>query len=125
MYKSGKVWGNTELIFRNSAVEMHRISVMPGGECSKHKHNYKWNGFYVEKGCLEILVWQDEYDLVDRTVLRCGDMSLVRPGLYHQFKGCSSDGLATVAFELYFANFQHDDIIRESVGKLVETNTEE
>ena len=38
----------------------------------------------------------------------------VKPGLYHQFE-CIESG---VAFELYWATFNHDDIVRETVGKM-------
>lgn len=48
--KAGKVWGNTEFIFGNSALEFHKIEFMEGSTCSKHKHKHKWNGFYVTKG---------------------------------------------------------------------------
>ena len=39
---SGKVWGQTELVFANSNIEFHRIDIKKGGTCSKHKHNYKF-----------------------------------------------------------------------------------
>ena len=45
--KAGKVWGTTELIEANGALEFHRIEMHEGGVCSKHLHRYKWNGFYV------------------------------------------------------------------------------
>ena len=44
---SGKVCGNTELIEANGALEFHRIEMNKGGVCSKHCHEFKWNGFYV------------------------------------------------------------------------------
>ena len=78
---SGKVWGETNLIHANGVLEFHRISTKKGGVCSKHKHAYKWNGFFVESGKL-------------------------------QFE-CLEDG---IAFELYWAEFSHNDIQRESVG---------
>ena len=40
---SGKIWGQTELVFANSNIEFHRIDIKKGGTCSKHKHNYKFN----------------------------------------------------------------------------------
>jgi len=40
------------------------------------------------------------------------DYTKVKPGLYHQFE-CLESG---VAFELYWAEFNHNDIIRETVG---------
>jgi hypothetical protein len=39
----------------------------------------------------------------------------VKPGVYHQFIGLE-DG---VAFELYWAEFDHNDIKRKSVGQKV------
>jgi mannose-6-phosphate isomerase-like protein (cupin superfamily) len=109
---AGKIWGSTELIEANSALEFHRIEMNKGGVCSKHAHEFKWNGFYVESGSMLVRVWQKDYDLVDTTVLNAGDYTKVKPGLYHQFE-CLVDG---VAFELYWAEFSHNDIVRETIG---------
>ena len=110
--KAGKVWGGTELILANSSLEFHKITFNKGGNCSKHKHQYKCNGFYVVEGQMKIKVWQDDYDLVDETILNAGEFTTVNPGLYHSFEGMT-DG---VAFELYWVEFPHNDIERESVG---------
>ena len=67
--KAGKVWGTTELVEANGVLEFHRIEMEAGGVCSKHLHEYKWNGFYCESGVMRIKVWQKDYDLVDETVL--------------------------------------------------------
>lgn len=114
MSKSGKVWGQTEFIFGNGNLEFHRIEFTARSHCSEHMHKYKWNGFYVERGSMLVRVWQtaDQEGLVDRTVLNEGDFMRVKPGLYHQFEGLS-DG---VAFELYWSEFNHEDIVRRSVG---------
>jgi mannose-6-phosphate isomerase-like protein (cupin superfamily) len=109
---AGKVWGQTELLEANGVLEFHRIETKKGGVCSKHKHKYKWNGFFVEQGSLVIRVWKNNYDLVDETVLTAGMYTKVAPGEYHQFEALED----TVAFELYWAEFDHDDIQRESVG---------
>ena len=110
--KAGKIWGQTELIHANGVLEFHRIAFKAGGVCSKHKHNFKWNGFYVVSGKMKIKIWQQDYNLVDETILGPGDFTRVKPGLMHSFEGIE-DG---VAFELYWAEFNHDDIQRESVG---------
>ena len=110
--KAGKIWGSTELLHANGVLEFHRIEYKKGGTCSKHLHRYKWNGFFVESGRMKIRVWQKDYDLVDETILEAGDFTRVKPGLYHSFEGLE-DG---VAFELYWAEFNHDDIVRETVG---------
>ena len=83
---AGKVWGQTELIEANGALEFHRIQMKEGGVCSKHMHEFKWNGFYVEEGMMKIKVWSEDYDLVDETILGPGDYTKVKPGVFHQFE---------------------------------------
>ena len=90
---SGKIWGQTELVFANSNIEFHRIDIKKGGTCSKHKHNYKFNGFYCMAGQLLIRTWKNDYDLVDETILGPGDFTQVKPNEYHQFIGLE-DGVA-------------------------------
>ena len=116
--KAGKIWGQTELILANSSCEFHRIDYKKGGVCSKHKHEWKWNGFYVVSGQMKIRVWQNDYDLIDETILGPGDFTAVKPGAYHTFEGME-DG---VAFELYWANFSHNDIVRENTGYMKDTD---
>ena len=113
--KAGKIWGKTELIHANGVLEFHRIEYKKDVACSKHKHEFKWNGFFVESGKMMVKVWQKDYDLVDETILNPGDFMRVKPGVFHQFIGLE-DG---VAFELYWAEFDHNDIKRESIGAKV------
>ena len=113
--KAGKIWGQTELIHSNGVLEFHRIEYKKDIACSKHKHEFKWNGFFVESGKMMVKVWQKDYDLVDETILNPGDFMRVKPGVFHQFIGLE-DG---VAFELYWAEFDHNDIKRETVGSKV------
>jgi hypothetical protein len=39
--KSGKIWGQTELIHANGVLEFHKIDFKAGGVCSKHKHKFQ------------------------------------------------------------------------------------
>jgi mannose-6-phosphate isomerase-like protein (cupin superfamily) len=112
--KAGKIWGQTELIHANGVLEFHRIEYKAGYKCSEHYHKHKWNGFFVESGKMIVRVWQtaDQEGLVDETILEAGDFTQVKPGLVHQFEGVE-DG---IAFELYWAEFSHDDIERRTVG---------
>ena len=111
--KQGKVWGETELVaLIPGVVEFHRFEANAGGVCSKHAHQSKTNGFFVESGMLLIRVWQKNYDLVDETILGPGDWCAVPPGVYHQFEALED----TIAFELYYAELKTEDIVRESVG---------
>jgi len=115
--KAGKIWGSTECIHANGVLEFHRIEFKQGYKCSEHKHEFKWNGFYVESGKMIVRVWQgaDQDGLVDETVLEAGDFTQVKPGKIHQFEGVE-DG---IAFELYWAEFNHDDIVRRTIGSSV------
>ena len=113
--KQGKIWGQTELIHANDVLEFHRIDFKKNVQCSKHKHKYKWNGFYVVSGKLMIKVWKTDQGLIDETILKAGDWTRIKPGEYHQFIGLQ-DG---VAFELYWAQFDHDDIERANAGQRV------
>ena len=108
----GKVWGTTELIFKNPVLEFHRINVKAGYKCSLHKHEHKWNGFYVVSGTLEIHVQKNDYALTDVTVLKAGDFTTVKPGEYHEFI-CTAD---CHAFELYWPELLSTDIKRKDHG---------
>ena len=109
----GKVWGTTRPIETNNFFEAHRLEIKKNYRCSKHVHKYKWNGFYVEKGVLDIHIWKNDYSLVDITTLRAGDYTVVPPNEYHMFV-CKKD---CICFELYWPHFCANDIDRKSVGK--------
>ncbi len=113
--KAGKIWGQTELIHANGVLEFHRIEFKKGYKCSEHMHKFKWNGFFVESGKMIVRTWQDEDQegLVDETILGPGEFTQVRPGKFHQFEGVEKG----VAFELYWAEFNHDDIWRRTIGQ--------
>ena len=74
--------------------------ILANNACEFHRIDYKKGGV-----CSKHL---------HETILNPGDFTAVKPGLYHSFEGIT-DG---VAFELYWANFSHNDIVRESVGHL-------
>lgn len=111
--KAGKTWGETRLLFRNDNFEVHRIYIKEGGFCSKHLHKHKHNIFYVDKGCLSIDVWKNDYDLIDETFLKDGDIMDVSPGQYHRFEAVNGP---VVAYEIYYCEPISGDIVRESVG---------
>jgi len=109
----GKVWGTTSSLFSKNNVEINRITCSKDGYCSKHKYTSKYNMFFVEKGSLEISVWKNDYDLVDKTILKEQQSCVVEPGEYHMFK-CLGEN--TVALEIYWVEISSNDIERKSVG---------
>ena len=104
---TGKVWGDTSVIIQNPLVELHKINIKAGYRCSEHKHEHKWNGFYVISGVLEIHVSKSNYKLTDITVLRAGDFTTVRPGEFHKFV-CVEDCVALESLS--------EDIVRKDHG---------
>jgi len=108
----GKIWGKTQLIFRNVNSELHRIEAKKGGFCSKHKHDHKYNKFFVESGKFQVDVWQKDYDLVDTTVISAGESTTVPPGRYHKFTALED----SVVYEIYWVELEDKDIVRENVG---------
>ena len=118
----GKVWGTTAEIFKTSVMELHRLEVQRNTRCSRHKHNFKYNGFYVERGILHIHVFKNDYDLKDITILKTGDHMIVEPGEFHYFEcpAASIDGTEsyspTIAYEAYWPELLGKDIIRTTVG---------
>jgi mannose-6-phosphate isomerase-like protein (cupin superfamily) len=111
---TGKVWGDTSVLLQNALVELHKINIKAGYKCSEHKHEHKWNGFYVISGTLEIHVRKNNYQLTDITTLRAGDFTVVRPGEFHWFSSITD----CVALELYYPELLSEDIVRKSVGGL-------
>tara|TARA_B100000686_G_C16414946_1_gene774132 strand:- start:193 stop:540 length:348 start_codon:yes stop_codon:yes gene_type:complete len=112
MKTQGKVWGLTKEIFSNPNFEIHRIEAHKGGFCSKHKHIHKFNAFYIEKGEMKITIYETDYDLIDSTTIKTGELSIVAPGKYHQFEALED----TVCYEIYWAELSSSDISRENIG---------
>ena len=112
MIKQGKIWGETSMIFQKPNFEFHRVEVKKGGFCSTHKHKNKFNAFYMEQGEMKIKIHQDDYDLIDETIIKEGDLSIVKPGLYHSFEAVYD----SICYEIYWTELQHDDIERKNIG---------
>ena len=123
----GKVWGMTEALLVTPMIEVHKIIINAGGYCSMHKHEFKWNMFYVLHGEIDIHVRKNEYDLVDVTNLRVGEHTSVAPNEYHMFKHHVPPDeeemvkkwgrpAAAAALEIYYLESISKDIIRETVG---------
>jgi quercetin dioxygenase-like cupin family protein len=108
----GKIWGKTQEIFKNSNFELHRIEAKKGGFSSIHKHAYKFNAFYVEKGSIKITIYENDYDLIDETLISTGELSIVKPGNFHKFEALED----TICYEIYWVELNFDDIERKNVG---------
>jgi len=114
---SGKIWGSTTLMLKTPLIEVHRLEVVPGGYCSWHMHRHKWNCFLVFSGSLTIEIRKEAYPLTDKTVLRAGDITTVKPGEEHRFV---AGVVAAVAFEIYYPEMLSEDIVRSDIGGINE-----
>jgi mannose-6-phosphate isomerase-like protein (cupin superfamily) len=105
--KSAKRWGTTEVLVDTPFCEVHRITVRPRNRCSIHKHAFKNNAFYVEKG--ELIIWMEDGDKWCKIHLRDGDCLNVPPGIEHQFETWD---IPCIAFEYYWPDGCQPDIVR-------------
>ena len=108
----GKVWGWTMPVFFGNNVEVNLIFFRHGAYCSKHLHRHKFNQFLCLSGSMDILVWKNDYDLVDTTSLGPNDMTTVAPGEQHRFYGVQEG----MALEIYWTELDARDIVRENCG---------
>ncbi len=114
MIVQGKVWGETKQLFNMNNVEIHEVHILENGFCSKHKHKFKFNQFYVIKGVLKIITWKQYNDhiLEDVTIVTDGQSCIVPPGDYHRFVALAD----THALEIYYVKLDESDIVREDQG---------
>ena len=108
----GKIWGKTQEIFHKNNVEIHRIEANKKSFCSEHKHEHKYNAFFIESGKLLVTVWKNDYSLIDETVIANGEMTIVKPGEFHKFEALEN----TVAYEIYWTELSSSDIVRKNCG---------
>ena len=111
----GKVWGRTAQLFKKNDVAINIIHGKRGFGCSKHKHNHKYNMFFVLDGELKIKVWKNDYELVDETTLMPYESTVVEPGEFHKFEVMND----CTALEIYFVDLCEKDIVRMNVGGLL------
>ncbi len=112
MFISGKIWGKASEIFNKNNVSIHRLLIYKNTMCSRHKHEHKYNIFFVESGKILVKEWKNEYALIDETILENGQMCIVSPGTYHEFNGLED----SIVYEIYYVELNNNDIIRENTG---------
>ena len=114
MPKQGKIWGETEKVFDNGIISVHFLNIIKGGYCSEHRHQQKTNKFYVISGELEIIIYAEE-DMIDRTILKAGQSTIIPIGVFHRFKAITD----VKCIEIYEVRFHNDDIERRTTGGLM------
>jgi quercetin dioxygenase-like cupin family protein len=105
-----KVWGTNTEIYQNDLSSINILRVKKGGNCSWHSHKFKYNIFFVVSGKLEI-----QTD-IGNSVLVEDQNFMISPGTKHLFRALED----TVAMEIMFVKYDHQDINREKVGFIEE-----
>ena len=109
--KYTKVWGSTQVLFRNDSVEVHLIHGKKGGFSSRHNHTHRVNVFYVLSGIINVIVYRENN--LDITTLNCGESTEVNCLVDHRFEVVQD----CVALEVYYLNpIDSMDIVRKDVG---------
>ncbi len=114
--KAGKVWGQTIELLKTPLIEVHHILINKNCVCSMHKHEFKWNMFYVVSGQLVIEVEKNDYDLLDMTEIGPGEWTSVKPNEFHRFRSITD----VEALEIYYLEPLTADIVRKNVGGVLE-----
>lgn len=112
-----KIWGLTTNLFSSPYVEVHLIKVNPGGFCSRHIHEKRWNSFYILKGSLDVLIYRKygDKEFEEKTTLKVGECSDVPPQVEHRFQ-CNE---YCEALEIYWVDeIEGSDIVRKDNGGL-------
>jgi len=113
-----KIWGTTQCIYTDAYCEVHYLQINVGGYCSKHKHEKKWNRFFVIKGKLKITVYQDHCE--DVTILTSDMFTDIPDNVYHRFEALED----TLCNEIYWVDkINSNDIVREDHGGNCNSNT--
>lgn len=115
MGKQGKVWGETEEIFRSDTISINLLRIKKGGFCSEHYHHAKVNLFQILSGSLDVYqfpIGASEGEKPDRTRLRAGEATSIPTGVWHYFQAVEE----TVCLEIYSVRLVGEDIVRRSQG---------
>jgi len=112
MPRQGKVWGETEEIFNNGTVSINLLRIKAGGYCSEHRHSKKSNIFFVLSGELKIDIWRERIGMIDSTIIRQGESTMIESGLWHKFEALND----VECLEVYEIKLSSDDIERRTSG---------
>lgn len=107
MERTHKTWGTKWNSFQNSLCEVSILDLMPNKRCSWHKHQQKFNMFFVIRGELFIKTkWGIER-------VEQGQVFTTRPGEWHEFQTHDQPALV---MEIMYVQYDPEDIERERLG---------
>ena len=115
MERTHGTWGDKLNVFRNDLCEVSILDLVPQQRCSWHRHNAKYNLFYVLEG--ELFIKTDKG--ISR--LKKGGFFTTRPGEYHEFQTALQ---SAQIMEIMYVKYDPEDIQRETLGGSIEDTHE-
>lgn len=107
MERTYKTWGEKWNIFSNDLNEVSVLFLEPNQRCSWHKHQSKYNFFYVAAGEIGI---KTEWGVA---MVETHEIFTTSPGEWHEFQ--TYDNTAVV-IEIMYVKYDPEDIQREKLG---------
>jgi mannose-6-phosphate isomerase-like protein (cupin superfamily) len=111
MERTMKTWGEKKNIFQNDLCEVSVLDLVPNQRCSWHRHQTKFNTFYVIEGELFI---KTEWGVAQ---LLPGQDFTTRPMEWHEFQ---TSKLPCKVIEVMYTQYDAEDIERETLGGSIE-----
>jgi len=107
MERTYKTWGEKWNVFQNDLCEVSILYLKPHQRCSWHKHQTKFNQFFVIEGEIYIKTeWGKSY-------IEKGQVFTTRPLEYHEFQ--TADKPAVIQ-EIMYVKYDPEDIDRQTLG---------
>lgn len=107
MERTRKSWGEKNNFFQNDTCEVSVLYLEPNQRCSWHRHEAKYNLFYVLDGKLVLKLEDGETEVLP------GQIFTTIPGEFHEFQTRELD---TICIEVMYVKYDAHDIIRTIVG---------
>jgi len=107
MERTYKTWGEKHNFFQNDLCEVSYLELQPQQRCSWHKHQEKYNLFFVVAGTLYI---KTEWGVAE---VKQGGIFTTRPNEYHEFQ--THEQPCSVV-EVMYVKYNPEDIEREVIG---------
>ncbi len=111
MERTMKTWGEKKNIFQNDLCEISVLDLVPNQRCSWHRHQTKFNTFYVIEGELFI---KTEWGVAQ---LQVGQDFTTRPMEWHEFQTANNP---CKVIEVMYTQYDAEDIERKSLGGSIE-----
>ena len=113
MERTYKTWGEKWNLFQNDLCEVSILYLKKMQRCSWHRHQTKYNQFFVIDGMVQI---KTEWGKVD---IEKGQIFTTKPCEYHEFRTLDKPAILQ---EVMYVKYDPEDIDRETVGGPLEQN---